>query len=49
MILDRKMGRSLERLSMDCALPASRRLQQMANGNRADKERSRPEDDQGDG
>ncbi|MFD0046976.1 hypothetical protein ACFVGV_17480 [Pseudarthrobacter scleromae] len=35
LILDRKMGRTFERLAEDCGgMPASRRLQQMANGNR---------------
>lgn len=35
LILDRKMGRTFERLAEDCGgMPAGRRLQQMANGNR---------------
>lgn len=35
LILDRKMGRSFERLAEDCGgMPAGRRLQQMANGKR---------------
>jgi hypothetical protein len=35
LILDRKMGRSFEKLADDCGgQPAGRRLQQMANGSR---------------
>jgi hypothetical protein len=42
--LDRKGGRSFERLSEDCGgVPAGRRLQQLANGNRPMKNFPDPE------
>lgn len=44
LILDRKGGRSFERLSEDCGgIPAGRRLQQLANGSRQMKNFPDPE------